>query len=35
MWKKFQQVLALSEKDRRAVIQLVNSLVAAKAISRG
>jgi len=35
MWKKFQQVMALPEKDRRAVIRLVNSLVAAKATSRG
>jgi transcriptional regulator with XRE-family HTH domain len=31
LWKKFQQVLSLPEKDRRAVIRLVNSLVAAKA----
>jgi hypothetical protein len=30
LWKKFQQVMALSEKDRRAVIRLVNSLVEAK-----
>ena len=30
LWKKFQQVLELPEKDRRAVIRLVNSLVAAK-----
>ena len=30
LWKKFQQVMALPEKDRRAVIRLVNSLVAAK-----
>ncbi len=30
LWKKFQQVLALPEKDRRAVIRLVNSLVSAK-----
>ncbi|MEW6747816.1 MAG: helix-turn-helix transcriptional regulator [Planctomycetota bacterium] len=30
LWKKFQQVLSLPEKDRRAVIRLVNSLVAAK-----
>jgi len=29
-WKKFQQVMTLPEKDRRAVIRLVNSLVAAK-----
>ncbi len=29
LWKKFQQVMALPEKDRRAVIRLVNSLVAA------
>ena len=31
LWKKFQQVLSLPEKHRRAVIRLVNSLVAAKA----
>jgi transcriptional regulator with XRE-family HTH domain len=31
LWKKLQQVLSLPEKDRRAVIRLVNSLVAAKA----
>jgi len=30
LWKKFQQVLSLPEKDRRAVIRLVNSLVEAK-----
>ena len=30
LWKKFQQVMTLPEKDRRAVIRLVNSLVAAK-----
>lgn len=35
LWKKFQQVLALPEKDRRAVIRLVNSLVSAKATQRG
>jgi len=26
LWKTFQRVLALPEKDRRAVIRLVNSL---------
>jgi len=31
LWKKFQQVMRLPEKDRRAVIRLVNSLVQAKA----
>ncbi len=31
LWKKFQQVLQLPEKDRRAVIRLVNSLVGARA----
>lgn len=31
LWKKFQQVMALPEKDRRAVIRLANSLVTAKA----
>jgi transcriptional regulator with XRE-family HTH domain len=35
LWKKFQQVLALPEKDRRAVIRLVNSLVAGHAAQRG
>jgi hypothetical protein len=30
LWKKFQQVLRLPEKDRRAVIRLVNSLVEIK-----
>ena len=34
LWKKFQQVMALPEKDRRAVIRLVNSLVTAKAPAR-
>jgi hypothetical protein len=33
-WKKFQQVMALPEKDRRAVIRLVNSLVMAKSPAR-
>ena len=35
LWKKFQQVLALPEKDRRAVVRLVNSLVTAKVTQRG
>ena len=30
LWKKFQQVLELPEKDRRAVIRLVSSLVESK-----
>jgi transcriptional regulator with XRE-family HTH domain len=30
LWKKFQQVMTLPEKDRRAVIRLVNSLVETK-----
>ena len=30
LWKKFQQILRLPEKDRRAVIRLVNSLVETK-----
>ena len=34
LWRKFQQVMALPEKDRRAVIRLVNSLVTVKAASR-
>jgi hypothetical protein len=32
--KKVQQLLRLPEKDQRAVIRLVNSLVAAKAAGR-
>ncbi len=31
LWKKFQQIMLLPEKDKRAVIRLVNSLVGAKA----
>jgi hypothetical protein len=31
LWKKFQLIMQLPEKDQRAVIRLVNSLVAAKA----
>jgi len=34
LWKKFQQVMTLPEKDRRAVIRLINSLVAAKATTK-
>ena len=30
MWKKFQQVLELPEKDRRAIIRMINSLKAAQ-----
>jgi len=30
LWKKFQQVLSLPEKDRRAIIRMINSLVAAQ-----
>ena len=30
VWKKFQQLMTLPEKDQRAVIRLVNSLVAAR-----
>ena len=30
LWKKFRQVMALPEKERRAVIRLVNSLVETK-----
>jgi len=33
LWKKFQQVQALPEKDRRAVIRLINSLVITKKAS--
>lgn len=29
LWRKFQKVLSLPEKDQRAIIRLVNSLVAA------
>lgn len=34
LWKKFQLILSLPEKDQRAVIRLVNSLVAAKGSKR-
>jgi transcriptional regulator with XRE-family HTH domain len=34
LWRKFQQVMALPEKDCRAVIRLVNSLVTAKAATK-
>ncbi len=30
LWKKFQQLMSLPEKDQRAVIRLINSLVGAK-----
>jgi transcriptional regulator with XRE-family HTH domain len=30
LWKKFQQIRALPEKDQRAVIRLINSLVLAQ-----
>ena len=33
-WKKFQQVMALPEKDRRAVIRLINSLVGSTNIKK-
>jgi transcriptional regulator with XRE-family HTH domain len=33
LWKKFQRVRELTEKDRRAVIRLINSLVAARKAS--
>lgn len=35
LWKKFQLVLSLPEKDRRAVIRLVNSLVAGRTQKNG
>lgn len=33
MWKKFQQVLELPEKDRRAIIRMINSLKTARSHS--
>ena len=30
LWKKFRQVLSLPEKDQRAIIRMINSLVAVK-----
>lgn len=33
LWKKFQQVRSLPEKDQRAVIRLINSLVQTKQAS--
>ena len=35
LWKKFQQIMQLPEKDQRAVIRLVNSLVAGRAARNG
>lgn len=35
LWKKFQQVLDLPERDQRAVIRLVNSLAGARGRGRG
>ena len=35
LWKRFQMVTALPEKDQRAVIRLINSLVAATEALRG
>jgi transcriptional regulator with XRE-family HTH domain len=34
LWKKFQQMMKLPEKDQRAVIRLINSLVAAQKTRR-
>ncbi len=35
LWKRFQLVTALPEKDQRAVIRLINSLVSAAEVLRG
>lgn len=35
LWKKFRQVLELPEKDRRAIIRMINSLVAAQRSAPG
>jgi transcriptional regulator with XRE-family HTH domain len=32
LWKKFQQMMTLPEKDRRAVIRLINSLVESESV---
>ncbi|MBP9025303.1 MAG: helix-turn-helix transcriptional regulator [Phycisphaerae bacterium] len=34
MWRRFQQITALPEKDQKAVIRLINSLVSATAQQR-
>lgn len=34
LWKKFQQVRELPDKDQRAVIRLINSLIAAQQIRK-
>lgn len=34
LWKKFHQVMSLPERDQRAVMRLINSLVAAKGNGR-
>lgn len=35
LWKRFQRMTSLPERDQRAVIRLINSLVAASAATRG
>jgi transcriptional regulator with XRE-family HTH domain len=35
LWKKFRQVMTLPERDRRAVIRLVNSLVEGREATGG
>ena len=34
-WKKFQQIMALPERDQRAVIRLINSLATAQQATQG
>lgn len=35
MWKKFQQMMSLPERDQRAVLRLINSLAAAHEATQG
>ena len=35
LWKRFQRMASLPERDQRAVIRLINSLVSAGALQRG
>lgn len=34
LWKRFQQMVVLPEKDQRAVVRLINSLVGSKTQDR-
>jgi len=35
LWKRFQKITSLPERDRRAVIRLINSLTSARGVEAG